>query len=256
MTAALAPDAHLLGAAQPLSVWDVPAPVLALVPHADDETLGCGGLLAGLYAAGQAVDVLLVTDGTQSHPHATSHDADARRDVREEELRKAITALGGEPARVLFWRKPDTQVPSVESPFGKTAVTELLGYLQQGQYRTVLTPYRHDPHGDHQATTALLDLAALQLGADVRVLQYLVWLGHQDPTARWPTLAEVDVYRYDVNEDARRRKAEALACHRSQLGEVFEGEGGFTIPDALAATVHRPYELYLVDRPLLPKAAV
>ena len=245
-TANRTPHQQLADAATELSVWDLSGPVLALVPHADDETLGCGGLLAALYQANIPVDVLLVTDGTQSHPNSTSHDADQRRDVREQELRDAVEALGGTASRVLFWRKPDTQVPPVDSPFGKTAVTELLGYLTAGDYRTVLTPYRHDPHGDHEATTALLDLAVLQLGAPLTVLQYLVWLGHQGE-APWPSPDRFEIRRFAVDAALRSKKQAALAAHRSQFGDVFEGPG-FTLPSHLTATVDRPFELYLTDK--------
>lgn len=39
------------------------ASALVVAPHPDDEVLGCGGLLAGLAAAGAAVRVLFLTDG-------------------------------------------------------------------------------------------------------------------------------------------------------------------------------------------------
>ena len=37
--------------------------VLVVAPHFDDETLGCGGLLAQLAAAGAVIRVLYLTDG-------------------------------------------------------------------------------------------------------------------------------------------------------------------------------------------------
>jgi LmbE family N-acetylglucosaminyl deacetylase len=38
--------------------------VLVLAPHADDEIVGCGGLLAQLLAAGAAVTVFYLTDSS------------------------------------------------------------------------------------------------------------------------------------------------------------------------------------------------
>src|SRR5690242_8053393 len=42
-------------------------PIVVVAPHADDETLGCGGLLAACVREGLSAHVILVTDGTGSH---------------------------------------------------------------------------------------------------------------------------------------------------------------------------------------------
>ena len=49
------------------------APMLILAPHPDDETLGCGGLIAAASAAGHPPFVLVLTDGTGSHPNSRSY---------------------------------------------------------------------------------------------------------------------------------------------------------------------------------------
>src|SRR6202035_4765604 len=46
--------------------------VMILAPHADDESLGCGGLIAELAATGIPPIVVIVTDGTRSHPLSRS----------------------------------------------------------------------------------------------------------------------------------------------------------------------------------------
>ena len=46
---------------------------LVLAPHADDESLGCGGLLAQAVAAGLQPGVLVLTDGAGSHPGSTRY---------------------------------------------------------------------------------------------------------------------------------------------------------------------------------------
>src|SRR5262245_24685447 len=43
------------------------SPVLVLAPHPDDESLGCGGLIAACQAQGHPVHVLVLTDGAGSH---------------------------------------------------------------------------------------------------------------------------------------------------------------------------------------------
>ena len=41
---------------------------LILAPHPDDESLGCGGLIAEACARGRPPAVIIVSDGTGSHP--------------------------------------------------------------------------------------------------------------------------------------------------------------------------------------------
>jgi LmbE family N-acetylglucosaminyl deacetylase len=47
--------------------------VMVLAPHPDDETLGCGGLITELTAKGRPPVVVVVTDGTGSHPASRSY---------------------------------------------------------------------------------------------------------------------------------------------------------------------------------------
>jgi LmbE family N-acetylglucosaminyl deacetylase len=49
------------------------APFVVLSPHPDDETLGTGGLIADARATGQEVDVIVVTDGSGSHPRSKEY---------------------------------------------------------------------------------------------------------------------------------------------------------------------------------------
>lgn len=70
----------------PATAWDgllaglpqLPMPgggarLVVLAAHPDDETLGCGGLLADAARAGADITVLLATDGEASHPHSRTH---------------------------------------------------------------------------------------------------------------------------------------------------------------------------------------
>ncbi|HEV7783888.1 MAG TPA: PIG-L family deacetylase, partial [Thermoanaerobaculia bacterium] len=67
------------------------ASVLVLAPHYDDEVLGCGGLIAGLAAAGAVVRVLFLTDSTGGAEDVADRDAYGRR--RREEAAKVCEIL-------------------------------------------------------------------------------------------------------------------------------------------------------------------
>jgi LmbE family N-acetylglucosaminyl deacetylase len=68
------------------------ASALVLAPHYDDEVLGCGGLIAGLAAAGAVVRVLYLTDSAGGTEDVAERDAYSRR--RREESAKAGEILG------------------------------------------------------------------------------------------------------------------------------------------------------------------
>src|SRR5687767_6864064 len=46
--------------------------VMVVAPHPDDETLGCGGTIAKHAAAGDQVEVLIITDGGASRARGLS----------------------------------------------------------------------------------------------------------------------------------------------------------------------------------------
>ena len=70
------------------------APLLVLAPHPDDESLGCGGLIAESCARGRDVHVAILTDGTGSHPSSPSYPAPRLRALRQREALAAVEALG------------------------------------------------------------------------------------------------------------------------------------------------------------------
>jgi GT2 family glycosyltransferase/LmbE family N-acetylglucosaminyl deacetylase len=117
--------------------------VLVVAPHADDETLGCGGTLAGLLADGARVDVLVVTDGAGDEA-----DPDRRRETGElrlAETRRALAALGGGSARCAFL--PDRGLCSLVPDVSCLLEETLLETLPD----LVFVPSPVEVHPDHRA---------------------------------------------------------------------------------------------------------
>ena len=80
-------------------------PVVVLAPHPDDETLGCGGLIALKRSLGAPVRVIFMTDGAGSH---SGVDRPALTATRKEEASAACNVLGvhaGRPALPRFPRR-------------------------------------------------------------------------------------------------------------------------------------------------------
>src|ERR1700712_2227887 len=109
---------------------------LILAPHPDDESLGCGGLIAACVAAGRMPLVAILTDGAGSHPNSRSFPPDRLRTVRAQEVRQAVGCLGLPPDRVVFLGEPDAAAPH-DGP-GFDAVVERLTALARPDCTAIL----------------------------------------------------------------------------------------------------------------------
>lgn len=122
--------------------------VLAIAPHPDDETIGCGGTLGRLAAAGSHIEVVLVTDGgaTLTSARATS----AVRSRRRTEAIAACGILGLDAPRCLGL--PDggltAHLPELEHA--------LHDAIDETRPDLVLAPWLLDAHPDHRAVSHAL----------------------------------------------------------------------------------------------------
>ena len=234
------PERHPLCPAETVRTWGRTA---VLAPHPDDESLGCGGLLATLAAAGVPARVVVVTDGARSHPGSPSYPADRLRQLREAEATEAVTELGLGPADVTFLRHPDCGVPGPGTDAFDDAAGRLAAALDRTE--TVLVPWRRDPHCDHVATWELAAAAAARLDDPPRWIEYPVWAWPHAETDVAPQEGEAVAWRLDIGGvlEAKRR---AVAAHRSQTTALIDDDpDGFRLAPEMLAYFDRPWELFL-----------
>jgi LmbE family N-acetylglucosaminyl deacetylase len=217
-----------------------PSRLLILAPHPDDESLGCGGLIAECAGRLQPPFIIFITDGTGSHPASTLFPPPRLRALREAEARVAIGRLGLDPARALFLRLPDTAAPSDGAEFA-AAVAAIGCAALAWRSTAIAAPWRHDPHCDHLATHRMALAAAQALG--LPHFAYPVWGWTLPPDA--PLDTPVSGFRLDIacHLPAKRR---AIAAHASQHGHVIRDDpGGFTLPGEFLSVFDAPHEVYL-----------
>jgi LmbE family N-acetylglucosaminyl deacetylase len=250
-----APDSPFLAyPLRPASYAATLGPTVIVVPHPDDEALGCGGLLALLRQAGQPVAAVLVSDGSMSHPHSRDFSAVARRELRYAEFRHALSVLGIEEAdsNVLYLHLPDGSVPTEGQPsFGESA-TQLADFLRDKQPATVLVPWRRDPHPDHRATSQLTAAALAQLPQPPRRLEYVVWAWERAAPEDLPRPEEGTGFQLDI-APVLAQKQRALAAHRSQLapGVITDDPSGFLLSETMLAHFAHPTEAF-IEAPSTP----
>ena len=218
---------------------------LVVAPHPDDESLGCGGVIALLRQQGQAVSVLFVSDGSMSHPNSKRYPPAARRDLREREATNALEILGVAPAKITFLRLPDTRVPVPTSADFAEAVALVYKQLKRIQPQTMLVPWRRDPHGDHRATWHLLRVAVEQLKATVRWREYPIWVWESTQADDLPTAADGTWFRVDVSRGLSQKRW-AIAAHVSQTTPLIDDDpDGFTLNPKMIRHFTQPYEYFL-----------
>jgi len=207
---------------------------LILAPHPDDESLGCGGLIAAACAAGLPPAVVILTDGAASHPDSFSHPPARLAALREAEARQALDILGLPEERIFFVREPDTQLAA------HAAIIELLVDMARRQdCGVVIGPWAGDPHCDHETAAVIAQAVAIRAG--IKLLSYPVWGWLRDGET-----APVTGWRLDISAQLA-LKRRAISAHASQYGRVItDSPGGFSLPENLLAIAARPYEVFLI----------
>jgi LmbE family N-acetylglucosaminyl deacetylase len=195
---------------------------LVVAPHPDDEVLGAGGLLARIGHA----DIVAVTDGEASHPHAGISRDLAR--LRPAETVAALAALGG--------RFTVRRLGHPDGGIDEAALTATLtAMLSPG--RVCLATWRGDGHPDHEAAGRAAAAACAATGA--RLLEYPVWMWHWaspgDPRVRWDLARRVP-----LDDAVMAAKSAAIAEFTSQTTPI---DGVTILPPHVVARFRRGYEV-------------
>jgi LmbE family N-acetylglucosaminyl deacetylase len=217
------------------------ATCLVLAPHPDDESLGCGGLIAACCADGRPPLVVILTDGSMSHPTSRQYPPANLVGLRESEAARAVDILGLPAGRLIFLREQDARAPH-QGPAFDSLVHRLVELVQAFRCCAVLMPWRHDPHPDHRAAAMIGGETARITG--IRRLEYPIW-GWTLPDDAPVENATTPGWRLDVaaHLPAKRR---AIAAHASQYGGLITDDpAGFALPEALLHACQVSWETFL-----------
>lgn len=147
--------------------------LLVVAPHPDDETFGCGALIARARAAGAPVTVIVASDGARSTGSALIGPATLAA-VRRAELHEACARLG--VTDVVELGHPDGSLRGRARLAG-----ELAEIAASRRPEVVLTPFAQDQHPDHTAVHHATVAAWPEMPGRPIVLGYPVWTWHAGP---------------------------------------------------------------------------
>ena len=137
--------------------------ICILAPHADDESIGCGGLLTKY---GKQCSVILLTDGAYN---ATNKEK--TQNIREEEFKRVMNFFG--ITNYEFMRAEDTTLIESYDKFKK---------LNLKDYDYIVMPHPLDPHKDHVVPQAFFKRLKKEQKLKAKAVYYEVWGAMATPT--------------------------------------------------------------------------
>jgi LmbE family N-acetylglucosaminyl deacetylase len=242
---------EFLGAAQrmpfrPLREALEDRPFIVVAPHPDDESLGCGGLIAEACRQDLHGKVVIVSDGAGSHPNSKAYPPDRLTSLREAEAKRAGAALGLKPEDMLFLRLPDRFVPHAGEE-AERAIAVIVDCVREFDAGSIFVSWRHDPHCDHEASYRIAREVQRRV-SEVRLFEYVIW-GHTLPPSTKVGSIQSG-FRICLDDETLERKRRAIAAHRSQTSDLIDDDpAGFLFTQIDLAYFDRAYEFFLENGP-------
>ena len=229
-----------------LRLDDMPA-LLVVSAHADDESVGAGGLIAAAAARGLPVTLAIVTDGAASHPGSPTVTPAELAAIRRDEARAALDAVAP-GARLVLLGHPDGGVREARDAV-RADLEALVAEAAPGTW--VAAPWRGDGHRDHRVTGEVVaELVAAQADErGIRLVEYPVWMWHwatpDDPRVPWAGLRALP-----LDPAAQHAKRRAIAAHASQVRPLSDApEDRAVLLPAFLRHAGRDREVLIVPDP-------
>ncbi|MEL6891175.1 MAG: PIG-L deacetylase family protein [Actinomycetota bacterium] len=185
------------------------ARALIIAPHADDEVLGCGGLMAALADHGADVRVLYATlDGMTHAGHGAVSYEERRREVAD------VAELFGFDWEVLY--ENQDAVERLDVMPRREVVSWIERHVRSDRPQLVLVPSGGDYDQDHQemfaAAVAALRPIAPSFGGWIAPMV----LVYESSKLTWSTIQPERPSVFHDISDTLDRKLQGLATYRSQ----------------------------------------
>jgi LmbE family N-acetylglucosaminyl deacetylase len=220
------------------------ARVLVIAPHPDDESLGCGGLIACLTRRASKFCFIFVTDGGASHVGSRSWPRRRLAARRKQETLEALKRLGAADAQSFFFGLPDSAIPPPASDAWEKTLAELTTIVRNFHPTLAVMPWRRDPHCDHRDSWLLATKALKRADARPVILEYAIWLDELGTSSDRPQEGESKTVTIDIGAVLSEKRA-AIAAHETQTTALIDDDPeGFRLSAATIARLTMPTETY------------
>ncbi len=208
--------------------------VAIIAPHPDDETIGCGGLIKRLTAAGRMPHIIILTGGEASHAACCATAADAIIDARSKLTDRSAAILGVSPDHIHRLRFPDGRVSAADSE-----AERLRQLLQALSPSAVLVPHSGEGWNDHVCAGPMVRAIA---PAHTCVVEYCVWMWYYNVWRGLDWQAARSLRLTPAEMAAKQAAVDAYTLPAAPCGTPWSGN----LPQQFLAAHRSPVELYFM----------
>ena len=226
---------------------DLKKNAVVVAPHFDDETLGCGGIIAKKKQAGAEIKIVFMTDGTQSH--STLIENEKLNSIRSSEAKRAAVELGLSQDDVIVLNYSDSLLEkNIEE-----ASEKVVKILEDFNTEEIFIPSKFEPwifSGDHLAATKICMTAVAELNRPLTIYEYPIWYWYSYPWVSLPLRlkkSSINIFNISIKclwglgltkhfncfsnlNDVTDIKRKALEQHESQMNSKDGNEIWNTLP--------------------------
>ena len=183
-------------------------PVLVIAPHADDESLGCGGTISRLLEMGCEVHWLIVTS-MQEPDYSQINIA-----TRAAEI-SSVSELFGFSSTTIFNYKPTF----LNAEMQRDMISDFKQIINKLKPSTLFLPFRDDVHSDHKIVfDAVISASKMFRNSYVKSTLVYETLSETDFNMK-PGHIKFSPNMYVDITDHLEKKIEALSCYKSEIGD-------------------------------------
>lgn len=159
--------------------------ILIVSPHPDDETIGCGGLLAKY---GPQCDILILTDGRLGNIEKYK-DTDKLIALRKQELNNAMKIA--KVNNIFFLDIEDSTLSMNKDKVKSFNIVD---------YDYIFVPNRYETHSDHKPVLKIITSMKSSQRSKAQIYEYEVWTPLHNPTWNLNISDVVDIKKQMLKE--------------------------------------------------------
>jgi len=149
--------------------------IIVFAPHPDDETWGCGGIIAKKISEGHEVIIVVMTNGKHAFSKVLGINSDPTpgelKEIRKEEVKRSTRILGVKEENLLLLDFEDGMLEKNERE-AQEKVIEIL--RENPPPAEVYFPYEKDYHIDHRVTNRIVKNSIKKLGVHTTGYRYSI----------------------------------------------------------------------------------
>lgn len=202
--------------------------LMILVPGPGEESLRCGGLIAESCRRGRPPFVMVLGDGTRSHPNSAAYPPNRLANLHDRETRAAVQHLGLLNERLLMAGLYDGTIPG-SGPVFEAVVRAVTLVMWARDCNVICAPWPQAGIAGQAETYAIA--ASVAAGSGVGLLAYAT-----------DDVAGAAAWRLDILPHLPAKRS-ALAAHSALRGEVITDDPAPCLFDPNSVADLAPYEV-------------